>query len=110
MSNSWRQGDHIFNTSAASGQPSGWVCITSGTFSTYSTTGSITINTTLLTVVSVSGVYVGEYITIAGVSGIKRVQKISGSVITIDSNADATVAGAAVVTPNPTFAAMANLP
>jgi hypothetical protein len=85
------------------------MCTTSGTFSSASTTGDITTGTTALTVASSSGFAVGDYITIAGVTGIKRITAIAGTAVTIDSNADATVTGAAVATPDPVFKAMANV-
>jgi hypothetical protein len=50
----------------------------------------------LLVVNSATGLTEGCFITIAGVSGIKTVQSISGLNITLTSNANATVSGAAV--------------
>ena len=110
---SWRAGDVIWNTAPASGgsTPNGWRCITSGTFENYSTTGAITTGTATLTVASATGFSVGMYITIAGVSGIKRINSIVGLVFTLDSNANATVGPtAAVATTDPTFASMGVLP
>jgi hypothetical protein len=108
--NCWKQGDIIYNSSAASGQPAGWMCVTTGTFGTAATTGSITSGTALLTVASATGFTIEDYITIAGVTGTFNILNISGLVFTLDSNANATVSGAAVATPDPVFAALANLP
>jgi hypothetical protein len=93
------QGDIFYNTSPTAGGFVGWVCTTSGTFGTLNsgaTTGGITSGTNLLVVNSATGLTEGCFITIAGVSGIKTVQSISGLNITLTSNANATVSGAAV--------------
>jgi len=75
----------------------GTICTTSGTSGTLSgVTGSITSGTTSLTVSDASNLLQGQHITIAGVTGIKIIVGISGTTITIDSNADATVSSAAV--------------
>lgn len=108
-SGTWTQGDVRWKSDVAAGGSPGWMCTTSGTFSSASTTGNITTGTTALTVASSSGFSVGDYITIAGVTGIKRITAISGTAVTINSNADATVTGAAVATPDPVFKAMANV-
>jgi hypothetical protein len=108
-SGTWTQGDVRWKSDVAAGGSPGWMCTTSGTFSSASTTGDITTGTTALTVASSSGFAVGDYITIAGVTGIKRITAIAGTAVTIDSNADATVTGAAVATPDPVFKAMANV-
>jgi hypothetical protein len=107
-SGTFTTGAVIFNNLPGAGQPAGWMCSLSGTFSAAATTGGITTATTALIVASASGFNINDYITIAGVSGVKRITEISGTAFTIDTVADATVVGAAVVTPNPTFVAMAN--
>ena len=107
---SWEQGSSIFNWSAAAGGAPGWVCTTAGTFGTLSgVTGSITNGTKLLTVNTTTGLAVGNYITIVGVTGTKVISSILGQVVTINSNADATVSGAAVAYSTPVWKAMANL-
>ena len=106
---SWEIGDTTYNLFPQSGSPIGWKCTVTGTFTTASTTGGITTGTTSLVVASETGFEVGDYITIAGVAGTKQIRTIVGTTFTIDSNADATVAAAAVVTPVPVFTAMANL-
>jgi hypothetical protein len=55
------------------------------------TIGSIALGSVLLTVIDTTGFLVGYYITIAGVTGIKRIVSIAGLVITIDSASDANV-------------------
>jgi hypothetical protein len=106
---SWEIGDTVYNLYPAVGSPIGWKCTVTGTFTDAATTGGITTGTTSLVVASASGFEVGDYITIAGVTGTKQIRVIVGTTFTIDSNADATVAAAAVVTPVPVFTAMANL-
>ena len=105
----WAQGDVINRSDATSEAAAGWSCVTSGTFSAYASTGGIGTGLYALTVASATGLSVGDYITIAGVTGIKKVINIVGLVATIDVASDATVAAAATVTPDPTFKAMANL-
>ena len=106
---SWEIGDTVYNLYPAVGSPVGWKCTVTGTFTAAATTGNITTGTTSLVVASATGFEVGDYITIAGVTGTKQIRTIVGTTFTIDSNADATVTAAAVVTPVPVFTAMANL-
>jgi hypothetical protein len=106
---SWEIGDTVYNLYPAVGSPIGWKCTVTGTFTAAATTGGITTGTRSLVVASATGFEVGDYITIAGVTGTKQIRVIVGTTFTIDSNADATVAGAAVATPVPVFTAMANL-
>lgn len=106
----WGRGSVRYNTAATSGQPIGWQCTSEGTFSAASTTGSISSGAANLTVASTTGLAVDDYVTIAGVTGIKRILYITGSVLTLDSTSDATVSGAAVATPDPTFSSIGNLP
>lgn len=106
----WQQGDYVRNRACAVGQPKGWYCTVTGTAGTLvGVTGSITSGTSALTVNTTAGLKQAQYITIAGVSGTKRILAINGSVITISSNADATVAGAAVAYSSPTFVSEGNL-
>jgi hypothetical protein len=109
-SRTWDRGDVVWKSDpSASGTP-GWVCVQGGTFETLSgVTGSITSGTPLLTLNTVTGVKVGLYLTIVGVTGIKKVISMSGLVATLDSNADATVTGAAVAYSPAIFKAMADL-
>lgn len=105
-SGTYNHGDRVYYEEPASGGAIGDVCTVSGTFGTLNsgaTTGAIDTTTTTLTVNSASGLTAGVYITIAGVSGVKRVTAVSGTTITIDSASDATVTGAAVAYSAPTF-------
>jgi len=95
----YMQGDIVYNTAPTAGGFVGWICTTSGTFGTLNsgaTTGSITSGTYLLVVNNTTGLYEGNLITIAGVSGVKVVKLISGLNVTLTTNANATVSGAAI--------------
>jgi len=103
----WRVGDIVDFTNVAAAGSLGVYCITSGTAGTITaTTGSITNGDDELTVSTVSGIAVGCYISIAGVTGTKVVTAINGLVVTLDSTADATVAAAAVAYVAPAFKAL----
>lgn len=102
----WNIGDKVNNLTPTSGGYIGSVCTVAGTNGTLNggaTTGGITINTPTLVVNSTTGLAIGDYITIAGVAGIKKVSNIVGTTVTIDSNANATVVAAAVAFSTATF-------
>jgi hypothetical protein len=85
--------------SPAPGGIEGWIITTAGTFGTLNsgaTTGSINSGSIALSVNSAAGLTIGSYISIAGVTGTKRVLFIDGTDITIDFSADATVSDAAI--------------
>jgi hypothetical protein len=71
----------------------GKLCITSGTAGTLSgVTGSVASGGRLVTVSSTANISEGSYITIAGVSGVKRVVHVyDATSLYIDSDSDATV-------------------
>lgn len=102
--------DRFVNAVPTVGQPKGWVCTVAGTFGTLAgVTGSITSGTKTLTVNDATGIEYGMYITIVGVSGVKRVTGVSGLNIQIDTAAGATVTGAAVAYQAPTLVSEGNL-
>ena len=93
----WYAEDLIQDSSPSAGSFIGWTTITTGTAGTLAgVTGGITNGTDQLTVNDASDLRVGQFLLIAGVTGAKQIKEIDGLVITISSNADATVAGAAV--------------
>ena len=105
-------GATVHDVSPVVGQPLGWtvtVAGTQGTLNSGATTGGITNATNTLTVNATTGMEIGQYISIAGVTGPLRIWDITGLVVTLSANADATVAGAAVSFYNPTTVALANL-
>lgn len=111
-SGTFELGDEIKSQNPQSGTPYARVCKTSGTMGTLNggaTTASIAAGSTQLTLSSTTGLTTGGYITIAGVTGKKKVIAIADNVATIDSAADATVAGAAVAYSAAAFAVAANL-
>lgn len=102
----WWLGERAYKISPSSAGPIGWVCTASGTLGTLhggTTTGSIGTGTATLTVNNAVGIYPGCFITIAGVTGVKKVTAVVGTTVTIDVNSDATVSGAAVSYSAPTF-------
>lgn len=94
----------------------GWVCTTNGTFGRPTNSGSIGINDSNLVVTNIDEYYVGDYITIAGVSGVKKIVSIYGTnyygygTFVVDSNSDATVSGAEVIGAVPGFTMLPILP
>lgn len=81
-----------------------YTCRLSGTFGTLTgITGTTTAGSKTVTLNDAGSVYIGSIITIAGVSGSKRVLSKNGNVILIDSAAGATVSDAAVDFSAPTF-------
>lgn len=106
----WAQGDRAWNTAPTAGGAPGWVCTTGGQFGTLSgVTASTTSASAAITLSSASGLAVGMSITIAGVTGTKRIVTLSGTSATVDSVCDATVASGAVAYVTPIFKAMASL-
>ena len=97
LTGTFKDGDTVKDESATAGSFVGWSCTSTGTMGTLvGITGGITVSTDQLTVNNASGLKINQFITIAGVSGTKRIRAIDGLVVTINSNADATVAGAAI--------------
>lgn len=96
---SWTRGDILLNSNPSPSGAIGWVCTQSGSLGTLAgATGSITSGSNLLTVNNVLNIKVGDYITIAGVSGNRQIWQINATtkVVTLSTNSDATVNNAAV--------------
>jgi hypothetical protein len=90
-------GDIVWQSAPTASGPLGSRCLTAGTLDTLTgVTGSITTGLTALVVNDTSRLVVGHYITIVGVTGVKKITNITGFTVTIDSVSDATVVGAAV--------------
>lgn len=105
--NTFERGDIIRRTNPSAGGYAGWICTQAGTNGTLSDiTGSITSGENTLTVNSITNsLHIGMYITIAGVTGIKKITAIDNTnkILTLDTNADATVSGATVSYSNAVF-------
>ena len=102
---SWNKSDTLINTTPSSFADSTKVCTSPGTYGTLSAvTGSITSGSPTLTVNNSDGLAPNVYITIVGVSGVKRIVSVAALVITLDSNANATVSSAVVAYAVPSFA------
>lgn len=98
-SGTWVSGDIIQNSSSSPGSWAEARCVQSGTFGILNgglTTGTIASGTKNLTVQNAAGLYVGAYISIAGVSGVRKIVALDGLNITLDINADTSVSNAAV--------------
>lgn len=107
-------GDRVINTAPTVGQPKAWVHLTKGQSVVNQfagSTGDITINTKLLTLAATTNLSVGDFITIAGVTGVKEVMIVDHDtkIVTIDTNADATVDDAAVAISPISFQSEGNL-
>lgn len=82
----------------------GGVCSVVGTAGNLvGVTGAIGTSSATLTVNSATDLIVGQYITIVGVTGVKKITVISGTTVTLDTVSNATVTGAAVAFSTPTF-------
>ena len=111
-SGTWELGQASWSSNPQTGTPAFKVCATAGTQGTLNggaTTGSITSGSVTLTVSTATGLGSGGYITIAGVSGKKKIVDIVGTTMTLDSAADATVSGAAVAFSPASFRTPGNL-
>lgn len=104
----WNVGDKIENSEWALGEPVGWICKTAGTNGTAlsGVTAATTSGLLAVTFSSVLNLGVGMYITIAGVTGTKKIASLSGLNGTLDTAADATVAAGAVAYSNAAFASL----
>jgi hypothetical protein len=104
----WKVGDIIYNTAPTAGGYMGWTCTASGTMGTLAgITGTVNNGSKSMTVNSATGVYTGQYITIAGVtagpSGVNFIDAVSGTTVTLHYAADASVVNAAVAYASATF-------
>lgn len=100
----WLVNDVVENLSPKPSGYLGWICTSSGTFGTLSgVTGSIVSGSVNLTVNKVSTLKTGEFITITGVTGVRRIYSISGNVVTIDLPVPATVTNAVIRYSAPVF-------
>ena len=106
----WVRGDRVVYEAPSGSAAPGAVCITGGQFGTLSgITAATTSGSTAVTFSSASGLAVGMLITIAGVTGTKRIVTLSGTSANVDSNCDATVAAGAVAYVTPVFKVMSSL-
>lgn len=108
----WNVGDRIFNSVPSVGNPKGWlrtVAGTEGTLNGGATTGTMTIGLPTLTVSSATGISRGDYLSVAGAIVKSEVLAISGTTVTLASNATASVAGVAVAYVAGTWVSEGNL-
>ncbi len=94
----------IWRNTPTPGGKMGWVCTDSGTFGTLTgVTATTTSGSATATVSDASGLARGQFITIAGVTGRRQIINISGTTVTLNSPANASVSAAAVAYQAPTF-------
>lgn len=110
----YRKGDILWNTAPTSGGSPGWVCITSGTFSTATdNTGDTDGVTAVITgMTDTSDFNVGDYVEVSAgfpTTGPYEIIWKTATTITINVNSDAAVNNITVSTPDPIFTTMANL-
>lgn len=97
-SGTYEAGERVFNNGPSLGEAEYWTSTVAGTQGTLvGVTADTTSGQPTITVNSASDLQLNQYITIAGITGIKKIIRINGTTITIDSNASATVDDGAVV-------------
>lgn len=107
---SWERSQIVWNQSPAASTTPGWICVTSGTFGTLTgVTATTTNGSATVTVSDATNLQPGMWVTIAGVTGSKKVFTVSGTTIVLSSACDADTTGSAVAYVTPVFKAMANL-
>jgi len=106
----WYRGDIVFDDTPTASSSIGTACVQSGTYGTIvATTADTTASSATITVSTELGLVPNVYITIAGVTGVKKVVSVTGTTVVVDTVCDATVSTAAVAYSAPVFKAMANL-
>lgn len=97
-------GNIAYASNASTGNYVGWVCVGSGTSGTLSgVVGAINASETTMIVNSSSNLRVGDFISIAGVSDVKRIIYVSGTTIILNSASNASVTGASISRVAPNF-------
>ncbi|MFD2330833.1 hypothetical protein ACFSR7_16395 [Cohnella sp. GCM10020058] len=94
----WAAGDKVSVQNPVEGGNAGWVCVAEGTGRAI---GGVTATTatgsdSLTAVANVTELIPGDFITVAGTSGYKRVLSISGTTVKVDSAYTASLTAAAV--------------
>ncbi len=112
----WVKGQFVTNYNAATGQPIGWFCTASGTFSAFSDTAGDTDGSTnaITGMASTSGLFVGDFVTVSAgfaSTGPYRVVEItSATAIKIEVNSNSAQNNITTATPDPTWATGPNVP
>ncbi|MGH7968026.1 MAG: hypothetical protein ACREIC_04795, partial [Limisphaerales bacterium] len=111
-SGTWSQGDIIWEKLVSAGGQPGYVCTTSGTFSSATdNTGDTDGSTGVITgMTDTSDFSVGDYVSVSAgfaSTGPFRITTKSASSITVDANSNSVQSNVTVDTPDPVFKAMA---
>lgn len=103
-SSTWLLGEVAKNALPDEDAVYGWICVQPGSFDTYTAkTADTTNGSDTITINSNAGVKAGHYISIAGITGTKRILDVSGTTLTLDSSCDDTVNDGAVQCVEPVF-------
>lgn len=93
----WGKGDRVVIREPSAGGTSEQRCTQGGTYGTLaSVTATTTSGSANIVVNSAGSITLNQFVTIAGVTGVKRVIGISGTTITLDTVCDASVSSANV--------------
>jgi hypothetical protein len=111
---SWPRGTICWNTQPTSGQPMGWMCTESGTYSTATdSTGDTDGSTATITgMTDTSDFNVGDYVDVSAgfaTTGPYRVISKTADSLTLESNSNATESNITVDTSDPVWTAMPDL-
>ena len=117
----WRNGDVVWKTDAAAGGSPGWVCTTSGTYSTATdNTGDTDGSTAVITGLAdtsdfngseLDGTDSGDFVTVSAgfPAGPFEILSKTSTTLTLDTNSNSSEVNVTVATVDPVFKTMANL-
>jgi hypothetical protein len=110
----WTRGRKFWKTNPVAGESPGWHCVESGSHSTATdNTGDTDGSTGVITgMTDTSDFNIGEYVTVSAgfaTAGPFRIIAKTASSITVDANSTSAQSNVTVETPDPVWAAMANL-
>ncbi|MEZ4674860.1 MAG: glycosyl hydrolase family 28-related protein [Caldilineaceae bacterium] len=86
----YERGDVVWNSEPSPGGQLGWVCVQAGMQDQlrFATTGDVLAFDTALTLTNPTSFAVNQFITIAGVTGIRQIVALAGSVATLNTAGD----------------------
>jgi hypothetical protein len=86
----YEMGDVVWQSAPVLGGPLGWVCVQAGMQDQlrFATTGDLLAFDTALTLANPTSFAVNQFITIAGVTGIRQIVALAGSVATLNTAGD----------------------
>lgn len=110
----WILGAQVWHTAPTTGNPPGWICTSSGTFSaaTDNTGDTDGVTGTITGMTDTSDFNVGDYVTVSAgfaTTGPFVIIAKTISTVTVNALSNAAINNVTVATPDPVFVAMANL-